>query len=137
MDFLPFKFTLMFLEYFTTGLFMVSPILIFLICILLIIARVTCKIEKWNSYSKAAYFIFITALTIGYGQTVPKTRNGRFLSILSGFIGVILSGLIVSVALNSLMISWQATHNTPMESSIESELETLGNTTFRSNSPAD
>ena len=137
MDFLPFKFTLMFIEYFLIGLFMVSPILIFLVGLLLVIAKVTCKIEKWKSYSKSVYFIFITALTIGYGQTVPKTRNGRFLSVLSGFIGVVLSGLAVSVALNSLMISWQATHDASMGSSIESEIQTLENTTFRSTPPTD
>lgn len=130
MDFLPFKFTLMFIEYFVTGLFMVSPIIIFLLGLLLVVARITCNIEKWKSYSKAVYFTFITALTIGYGQTVPRTRNGRFFSVLSGFIGVVLSGLIVSVALNSLMISWQSTHDTSIGSSIESELESLQNTTF-------
>jgi len=134
MSFLPFVFTLRFLELFVTGLFMVSPILFFLLGLLLLIAKLTCRIEKWHSYSKAFYFIMITALTIGYGNTVPKTRNGRFLSLLSGFVGVILTGVIVSIALNSVMIAWQATHDTPMESSIESELETLEGTTFHKSS---
>ena len=130
MSFLPFTFTLKFLELFITGLFMISPIILFLFGILLLIAKLTCRIEKWHSYSKAVYFIMITALTIGYGNTVPNTRNGRFLSLLSGFVGVVLTGVIVSIALNSVMIAWQATHNTPMESSIETELDTLEGTTF-------
>ena len=104
---------------------MVSPIILFLLGLLMLIAKITCRIEKWHSYSKSVYFTMITALTIGYGRTVPKTRNGRFLSLLSGFIGIVLTGLIVSVALNSVMISWQGTHNTPMESSIESEFESF------------
>lgn len=111
---------------------MVSPIILFLLGLLLLIAKVTCRIEKWHSYSKSVYFTMITALTIGYGRTVPKTRNGRFLSLLSGFVGVVLTGVIVSVALNSVMISWQATHNTPMESSIETELESFEGSGFHS-----
>lgn len=130
MSFLPFVFTLRFIELFATGLFMVSPIIIFLIGLLMLIARITCGVENWKSYSKSLYFIFITALTIGYGKTVPVTRKGRFLSVLSGFIGVVLSGLIVSVALNSVMIAWQATHDTPMETSIESELANHGRNCF-------
>ncbi len=130
MDFLPLKFTFKFLELFVTGLFMVSPVLLFLGGILCLLAKITCRIEKWQSYTKSLYFTFITALTVGYGKTVPSSGWGRFLSVVSGFIGVILTGVIVSVALNSVMISWQATHDTPMETSIESELESLENTAF-------
>ncbi|MCD4707258.1 MAG: potassium channel family protein [Candidatus Sabulitectum sp.] len=132
MDFLPFEFTFKFLELFVTGLFMVSPVLIFLAGILFLIAKITCKIEKWQSYTKSLFFTFITALTVGYGKTVPSSGWGRFLSVLSGFIGVVLTGVIVSVALNAVMISWQATHDTPIEVSIESELESLENTALHS-----
>ncbi|PIE52002.1 hypothetical protein CSA37_08845 [Candidatus Fermentibacteria bacterium] len=130
MNILPFKFTLKFIELFMTGLLLVSPILLFLIGILLIIAKLTCRTEKWKSYSKSVYFILITALTVGYGQTVPKTGKGRFLAILSGFVGVVLTGLVVSVAINSVMISWQATHDTSVEMLIESKLETMESNTF-------
>jgi len=130
MDFLPFEFTLRFLELFGTGLFMVSPILLFLVGLLCVIAKITSRIEKWQSFPKSLYFTFITALTVGYGNTVPNTGRGRVLSILSAFVGVVLTGLIVSVALNAVMISWQTTHNTPMESSIETELEGIENSAF-------
>ena len=132
MDFLPIKFTVKFIELFVTGLFMVSPVLLFLGGILCLLAKITCRIEKWQSYTKSLYFTFITALTVGYGKTVPSSGWGRFLSVVSGFIGVILTGVIVSVALNSVMLSWQATHDTPMEASIVSELESLENTAFHS-----
>lgn len=132
MDFLPIKFTFKFLELFVTGLFLVSPVLLFLGGILCLLAKITCRIEKWRSYTKSLYFTFITALTVGYGKTVPSSGWGRFLSVVSGFVGVILTGVIVSVALNSVMLSWQATHDTPMEDSIVSELESLENTAFHS-----
>ncbi len=133
MDFLPIKFTFKFLELFVTGLFMISPVLLFLAGILCILARITCNIEKWQSYTKSLYFTFITALTVGYGKTVPSSGWGRFLSVVSAFIGVILTGVIVSVALNSVMISWQHTHDTPMETSIESELSSIENSAFHVN----
>ena len=130
MDFLPIKFTVKFLELFVTGLFMVSPVLLFLGGILCLLAKITCRIEKWQSFTKSLYFTFITALTVGYGKTVPSSGWGRFLSVVSGFVGVVLTGVIVSVALNSVMISWESTHDTPMEASIESELESIENSAF-------
>ena len=133
MDFLPIKFTLKFLELFVTGLFMISPVLIFLVGILFILARITCNIEKWQSYRKSLYFTFITALTVGYGNTVPGSGWGRFLSVVSAFVGVILTGVLVSVALNAVMISWQSTHDTPMETSIESELSSIESSAFHLN----
>jgi len=137
MDFLPIKFTIKFIELFVTGLFMVSPVLLFLGGILCLLAKITCRIENWQSYTKSLYFTFITALTVGYGKTVPSSGWGRFLSVVSGFVGVILTGVIVSVALNSVMISWQATHDTPMETSIEAELGSLENTAFHSGKQSD
>lgn len=130
MDYLPIKFTFKFLELFVTGLFMVSPVLLFLIGLLCLLAKITNKIEKWQSYAKSLYFTFITALTVGYGNTVPSSGWGRSLSVVSAFVGVVLTGVIVSVALNSVMISWQSTHDTPMETSIESELQNLESSTF-------
>ncbi|GEM_PF-273044 len=134
MDFLPIRFTLKFVELFVTGLFMVSPVLVFLAGILFLLAKITCNIEKWQSYSKSLYFTFITALTVGYGKTVPGSKWGKLLSVLSAFVGVVLTGVIVSVALNSVMISWQATHDTPMETSIETELQSVESTAFHSES---
>jgi voltage-gated potassium channel len=131
-DFLPIRFTLKFVELFVTGVFMVSPVLVFLAGILFLLAKITCNIEKWQSYSKSLYFTFITALTVGYGKTVPGSKWGKLLSVLSAFVGVVLTGVIVSVALNSVMISWQATHDTPMETSIESELQSVESTAFHS-----
>ncbi|HPF32050.1 MAG TPA: potassium channel family protein [Candidatus Sabulitectum sp.] len=128
-SFLPFVFTLRFLELFITGLFMVSPVIILLLVLLFLIARATRRAEKWKTYSGSLYFTLITALTIGYGRTVPSTSRGRILSVLSGFIGVILTGIIVSVALNSVMLAWQATHDTPMEMSIEQVMDRLGEKT--------
>ena len=121
----PFAFTLRFLEFFLLGLFMLSPVVVLLAGILFLIAFYTNRCENWGSFSRSLYFTLITALTVGYGRTVPDTGRGRILSILSGVIGIILAGILVSTALNSVMISWQMTHGTPVEASLEAELETL------------
>ncbi len=115
---------------------MVSPVLLFLCGIIFLLARFIYKIEKWQNYSKSLYFTFITALTVGYGNTVPSSGRGKFLSVVSAFVGVVLTGVIVSVALNSVMLSWQATHDTPMESSIQSALHSIESGKFSSGSKA-
>ena len=135
MDIAPLVFTLRFLEVFITGLFMISPVILFFMGLLFLFAKLTCNHEKWGSYSESLYFTMITALTVGYGQIVPKTSKGRLLSVFSGITGIILGGLIVSVALNAVVISWEEIHDSPMESSIEAELETLEGSAFIGSSP--
>jgi hypothetical protein len=48
------------------------------------------------------YFTFITGLTIGYGDVVPRTVAGRPLSILIGIGGILLTGLVVAVGVKAL-----------------------------------
>jgi hypothetical protein len=48
------------------------------------------------------YFTFVTGLTIGYGDLVPRQPLSRFLAILVGFFGVVLTGLVAAVAVRAL-----------------------------------
>ncbi len=57
-------------------------------------------------FRDAVYFVFVTGLTIGYGDIVPHTPWGRVISVLSGLIGVIFVGLTVAIATRAL-----ATHH--------------------------
>jgi hypothetical protein len=57
--------------------------------------------EKW-SVGEAAYFTFVTGLTIGYGDFAPSRLAARILAIIIGFIGIILTGLIAAVAVRAL-----------------------------------
>ena len=47
---------------------------------------------------QVAYFCAITALTIGYGDVVPTTDVGRFVAVLLGFQGVLITGLVTAAA---------------------------------------
>lgn len=52
--------------------------------------------------SDAIYFAFITGLSVGYGDIVPKTGVGRLVSIAIGLIGMLFVGLTVAVATRAL-----------------------------------
>jgi voltage-gated potassium channel len=45
------------------------------------------SVEEW-SYLDSAYFLVITATTIGYGDITPQTDLGKILTMIYSFIGV-------------------------------------------------
>jgi voltage-gated potassium channel len=49
-------------------------------------------------FADALYFTFVTGLTIGYGDIAPVTLAGRVVAILTGLVGILITGLIVAVA---------------------------------------
>lgn len=53
-------------------------------------------------FADALYFTFVTGLTIGYGDIAPVTLAGRVVAILTGLIGILITGLIVAVAVYAL-----------------------------------
>ena len=50
------------------------------------------------SFADALYFTFVTGLTIGYGDIAPVTLMGRVFAILTGFMGMLIIGLITAIA---------------------------------------
>ncbi len=58
-------------------------------------------------FADALYFSFVTGLTIGYGDIAPVTLAGRVVSILTGFLGILITGLIVAVAVHALRETMQ------------------------------
>jgi hypothetical protein len=59
------------------------------------------QIESWG-IDEALYFTFVTGLTIGYGDLVPKHLIARILALLVGFSGVVLTGLVAAVSVRAL-----------------------------------
>lgn len=47
------------------------------------------------------YFGWITGVTVGYGDIVPTRALTKFLSVVIGIIGIINTGIFVSIALNA------------------------------------
>jgi len=58
-------------------------------------------LEGW-SVGDALYFTFVTGLTIGYGDLVPRQALARALAIGVGILGVFLTGLIAGIAVYAL-----------------------------------
>jgi Ion channel len=58
-------------------------------------------VEGW-SVGDAVYFTFVTGLTIGYGDIVPRQALTRVLAIGIGVSGLFLSGLIAGIAVYAM-----------------------------------
>ena len=58
-------------------------------------------VEDW-SVGDAVYFTFVTGLTIGYGDIVPRQALARVLGIGIGVSGLFLTGLIAGIAVYAM-----------------------------------
>jgi hypothetical protein len=74
-----------------------SAILLFQIALGLLIGF----LEGW-SFGDAVYFTFITGLTIGYGDIVPRQAFARVLSVVIGISGLFLTGVIAGIAVYAM-----------------------------------
>jgi hypothetical protein len=61
-------------------------------------------VEGW-SVGDAIYFSFITGLTIGYGDIVPRQALARALAVGIGLSGLFLTGLIAGIAVYAMRIA--------------------------------
>jgi len=61
-------------------------------------------VEGW-SFGDALYFTFVTGLTIGYGDIVPRQALTRALAVVIGFAGILLTGLVAGIAVYAMRIA--------------------------------
>ena len=59
-------------------------------------------VEGW-SLGDAVYFTFITGLTIGYGDLVPRQALTRAFAIGIGFFGLFVTALIAAIAVHAML----------------------------------
>jgi hypothetical protein len=85
-----------------TGLRVVWPILSALLVVMVALGVVVGVIEDWP-LRDSLYFTFISGLTIGYGDLVPKTLLARALAIGIGVTGMLLTGLVAAVGVQALL----------------------------------
>lgn len=97
------EFTISFLKYFWWSLYLVSPLLIFLIILVIILSIFVWKREKWHLFD-TLYWAFITATTVGYGDIKPLKKLSRIISIFIALVGIMFTGIIVAVTLNTTSI---------------------------------
>ena len=77
------------------------PVLSAIIAIQLALGLLTGFVEGW-SVGDAVYFTFITGLTIGYGDLVPRQMLTRALAIGIGYFGLFVTGVIAAMAVHAM-----------------------------------
>jgi len=65
--------------------------------VIIVLGQIAGRFEKWDAMP-TLYWSFITATTVGYGDIRPASRMGRFLAVIIAFNGLILFGVIASLA---------------------------------------
>lgn len=59
------------------------------------------SVEGW-SYLDSAYFMIITATTIGYGDIIPVTSTGKIITMLYSLVGIAFMFYIISLISHSI-----------------------------------
>jgi len=77
------------------------PVLSAILAIQLALGLLTGFVEGW-SLGDAIYFTFITGLSIGYGDFVPRQTLTRALAIGIGFSGLFVTGLIAAIVVHAM-----------------------------------
>jgi hypothetical protein len=77
------------------------PVLSLILVIQLALGLLAGFVESW-SLGDTVYFTFITGLTIGYGDLVPRQTLTRALAIGIGFSGLFVTGLIAAIAVHAM-----------------------------------
>ena len=90
-----------FTYYFFHALWKIQGIVYGLVIWLVVNAAAIAYFEKMP-FADALYFTLVTGLTIGYGDIAPVTIGGRVIAILTGLLGILITGLVVAVAVYAL-----------------------------------
>jgi voltage-gated potassium channel len=94
--------TVAFLKQLGLGLWEFLPLLLSLGLGIALLGYGVGRKEGWSSF-ESLYWSFITATTVGYGDLRPIKRGSRVVAILIAFLGLILTGIIIALAV------WAAT----------------------------
>jgi len=83
------------------GLYVTWPVLSVILVVEVVLGLLIGFMEGW-SVGDAVYFAFVTGLTIGYGDIVPRQTLSRVLAIVIGVGGIGLTGLVAGIAVNAM-----------------------------------
>ena len=92
--------TIIFLKDFALGLWLMFPLLFTLLAAITALGYLVGRREGWSRID-AVYWAFVTATTVGYGDLRPADRRSKMLAILIAFLGLILTGIVIAVAVQA------------------------------------
>lgn len=79
----------------------VWPILSVLFALMAGLGLVVARLEGWHLFD-GIYFAFVTGLTVGYGDLVPKSGLARGLAIVIGFNGILMTAIFAAIGVRAL-----------------------------------
>lgn len=86
------------------GMRIVWPVLSGLLLAMALLGLAVAALEGWPA-ADGLYFSFVTGLTIGYGDLVPKLPFTRVLAVAIGLAGIVVTGLFVAVCVQALRVA--------------------------------
>ena len=92
--------TITFLKEFGTGLWLTFPLLFCLTVVIIVLGQLVGRQEGWSRVD-SFYWSFVTATTVGYGDLRPTKTRSRIVAILIAFLGLLLSGIVIAIAVNA------------------------------------
>ena len=98
------EFTIAFVKLFFWAIYLVAPLFVFLSFFIILLGQIVCRIEKWGKFD-GLYWSFITATTVGYGDIRPLKKVSKALSVTIALVGIMLTGLIIAVTINTASIA--------------------------------
>ena len=110
------------IKLFAWSLYLVGPILLLLTFFIVILGQIVTKIEKWEVFD-GLYWSFITATTVGYGDIRPLKKIAKTLAVFIAFLGILLTGTILAVALKTVSIALEKHIDPAIIERINSDLE--------------
>jgi len=100
--------TVAFLKQFAFGLRETLPLLLSMGLGIALLGYWVGRREGWSRF-ESLYWAFITATTVGYGDLRPVDRGSRVIAILIAFLGLMLTGIVIALAVWSATIALKAT----------------------------
>jgi hypothetical protein len=83
------------------GLRVAWPILSAVLLFQLALGLLVGFLEGWAA-GETVYFTFVTGLTIGYGDLVPRNWITRMLALMIGLSGILVTGLVAAIAVRAM-----------------------------------
>ena len=75
--------------------------------VIVVAGLLTSRFDKIPA-GEGIYYAFITAFTVGFGDVAPKSHGARVVAIILAFLGLILVGIVVAVAVHALELALRA-----------------------------